>query len=127
VTTPSRRKGDRAEREAVELLAKLGLSARHRYGAGMRRRGNLIIGTAFVAQVRNLADDGGACAESAIDAKRQATTAGVAYSVGMARRRGGRWVVTMTPDTFAALAYALDERVDTASPKEGSSAGAQQR
>ena len=111
MTTPAKAKGDRAEREAVELLRSLGLHVRRRYGAGMPNdEADVLIGTVAVAQIRNLADYGRACHESALDAERQAATAGVAYGVGMARRRGGRFVVTMTPETFAAIAHAIDPR-----------------
>jgi hypothetical protein len=107
VTGAAKRKGDDAERQATDVLESVGLTARRRYGAGVTDDlGDLTIGAHVVVQVRNWDDFGRACIDSSVAAERQAVNAGVALGVGMARRRGGRFVITMTPATFAWLVHA---------------------
>jgi hypothetical protein len=108
VTGPAKRKGDKAEREALDLLRDLGLDVHRNDGAGRPDdEADLTIENLVAVQVRDRADFGRACAEAALDAERQAFEAGVAYGVGLVRRRGGRWVVTMTPATFVAICAVL--------------------
>jgi hypothetical protein len=117
VTSPAKRKGDNAEREAVELMRDLGLDVRRNYGAGRPDDvADLTVAGLVAIQVRNLGDFGRACAEAALDADRQALTAGVAYGVGLARRRGGRWTVTLTPETFAAMCAVLSTITERTKP-----------
>jgi hypothetical protein len=109
VTSPAKRKGDRAEREAVAMLTELGVDAHRRYGAGVvDDLGDLVLVDGLVvAQVRDWSDFGRACAEAACDAERQAATSGAPIGIGIVRRRGGRFLITMTPATFAWVAHAL--------------------
>jgi hypothetical protein len=111
VTGRSKRKGDDAEREALDVLRSLGLDVRRNYGAGRPDDvADLTVEGLVAIQVRNHADFGRACVEAALDADRQALTAGLGYGVGLVRRRGGRWTVTMTPATLAAICAVLASR-----------------
>ena len=109
MTAPSKVKGDKAEREAVELLRDTyELDVHRRFGAGQAAdSGDLVLGPHFVAQVKSWADFGRACLDAADGAADQARVAGLPYGIGLARRRGGRWVATMDLDTLAAIVRAL--------------------
>jgi hypothetical protein len=62
---------------------------------------------ALVVQVRNWRDVGRACFDGADAAQRQALAhSTAALGVALVRRRGGRWTVTMTPDTLVWLLHA---------------------
>jgi hypothetical protein len=109
MTGSAKRKGDDAERQAVELLGLLGIDAYRLFGAGrtddvadlVSRNGALVV------QVRNWRDVGRACFDGADAAELQAEhhpTA--ALGVALVRRRGGRWAVAMTPDTLVWLLHA---------------------
>jgi hypothetical protein len=109
MTAPSKRKGDDAERQAVELLASLGIDAYRLFGAGQTNDvGDLVSRNgALLVQVRNWQDVGRACFDGADAAQRQALAhPSAAVGVALVRRRGGRWAVTMTPHTMAYLLHA---------------------
>jgi hypothetical protein len=83
MTAPAKAKGDRAEREALQLLTELGLEAKRNYGAGRPDDvADLTIASLFAVQVRDRADFGRACAEAALDADRQALEAGAEAGAG---------------------------------------------
>jgi hypothetical protein len=67
MTAPAKRKGDKAEREIVDLLyGPYDLDVRRRFGAGQAAdSGDLILGPHFVAQVKSWADFGRACIDAA--------------------------------------------------------------
>jgi hypothetical protein len=109
MTAPSKRKGDDAERQAVELLASLGIEAFRLFGAGQTDDvGDLVSRNgALIVQVRSWQDVGRACFDGADAAERQALVhPTAALGVALVRRRGGRWAFTMTPDTLAWLLHA---------------------
>jgi hypothetical protein len=101
--------GDDADRQAVVLLASLGIDAYRRFGAGQDAAvGDLVSHNgALVVQVRKCRDAGRACFEGADAAYLQASRhPSTALGVALVRGRGGRWVVTMTPETMARLLHA---------------------
>jgi hypothetical protein len=109
VTGAAKRKGDDAERQAVGLLATLGIDAYRLFGAGQAEDvGDLVSRNgALIVQVRNRGDVGRACFDGADAAELQAQRhPTAAIGVALVRRRGGRWVVTMTPETMTWLLHA---------------------
>ncbi len=105
MTSPSKRKGDRAELEVERLLQEeLGLPARRKLGAGRKDDQGDIDGIPdTVIQVTAKADLARAIREKLPEVEQQRQRAGATYSAVFARRRGGEWVVVMTPSQWCAL------------------------
>ena len=105
VTHPSKRKGDSAELEVQGLLRDLlGVPARRALGAGRKDDIGDVTGIPnTVIQVVNYQDIGRAIREKLPEAERQREVAGVDFAATFVRRRGGGFVVVMTPEQFATL------------------------
>ncbi len=105
MTSPSKRKGDAAELEVQRLLQdELGLPARRALGAGRKDDIGDITGIPdTVIQVTARKDLAQAIREKLPEVEQQRQRAGARYSAVFARRRGGEWVVVMTPSQWCAL------------------------
>lgn len=101
----SKAKGDRAELEVQELLRqKLEVPARRALGAGRLDDVGDIHGVPdTVIQVANYIDLGRAVREKVPKCVDQQERAGAAFGATFVRRKGGGYLVVMTPDQFAAL------------------------
>ena len=105
-------KGDRAEREAAELLSKAtGYEVRRQLGAGrLDDIGDLDGIPETIVQVADWADKSAACLEKPREAEMQRWNAKAKYAASMIRWRGGQWRLVMTIDQFARLiSAAVDE------------------
>ncbi len=104
MTSSSKRKGDRAELEVQAILQdELGLG-RRKLGAGRSDDMGDIDGIPdTVIQVTARADLTQAIREKLPEVEQQRQRAGATYSAVFARRRGGEWVVVMTPSQWCAL------------------------
>jgi hypothetical protein len=107
MTAPAKRKGDRAEIEAAEILHDLtGFPVRRKLGAGRSDDvGDLdgIPGTVLQVAKRP-SDTLRAVREKPIAAERQRERAGATFAATLVRMRGGVWRVVMTPEQFATWA-----------------------
>jgi hypothetical protein len=105
VTSSAKRKGDRAELEVQAWFHdELGVPARRALGAGRKDDIGDIHGVPdTVIQVANYADLDRAVREKLPTLERQQKTAGAFFGAMFCRRRGGSYVVVMTPEQFAAL------------------------
>lgn len=110
MTNPSKLKGDRAEREAAQLLADLlGVDCRRKLGAGRTDDtgdldappGSCLDG--WVLEVKNYRDILAAIRDGLADAEREQSNSRSPFGAAMIRRPGGRWFVAMTPEQFAAV------------------------
>ncbi len=104
MTSPSKRKGDRAELEVQAILQnELGLG-RRKLGAGRTDDMGDIDGIpSTVIQCVAYKDIARAIREKLPEVEQQRQRAGASYSAVFARRRGGEWVVVMTPAMFCSL------------------------
>ncbi len=102
MTSPSKRKGDKAELEVQRLLQdELGLPVRRALGAGRKDDIGDISGVPDTCiQVVAYKDIARAIREKLPEVEQQRQRAGASYSAVFARRRGGEWVVVMTPEMF---------------------------
>ena len=105
MTSPSKRKGDTAELEAARILADLtGWPVRRKLGAGRADdTGDLYGVPQTVVQVKSYADTLRAIREALADLETQRANDGATFAAAMIRRRGGGWLVAMTPEHFATL------------------------
>lgn len=105
MSNPAKAKGDRAELEVQELLRDLlGVPARRALGAGRADDMGDITGVPDTCiQVANYTDIGRAIREKVDECPAQQERAGATFGACFIRRRGGRYLVAMTPDQFAAL------------------------
>ncbi len=105
MTSPSKRKGDKAELEVQRLLQdELGIPARRALGAGRKDDIGDITGIPdAVVQVTAKADLARAIREKLPEVEQQRKNAGARYSAVFCRRRGGEWVVVMSPEMFCSL------------------------
>lgn len=105
MTNSSKAKGDRAELEVQGILRDLlGVPARRALGAGRKDDVGDIHGVPdTVVSVANYADLDRAVREKLPDLERQRENAGASFAAMFCRRRGGSYVVVMTPGQFAAL------------------------
>lgn len=101
----SRNKGSRAELEVQGWLRDhLGVPARRALGAGRKDDVGDIHGIPeTVVSVANYADLDRAVREKLPDVGVQMGNAGARFGAMFCRRRGGSYVVVMTPEQFAAL------------------------
>lgn len=102
---PSKRKGDKAELEVQTILRDLtGLPIRRALGAGrLDDKGDIEGLTGTVVSVANYQDIGRAIREKLPDVDVQRQRAGATFGAMFVRRRGGGYVVCMTPEAFVAL------------------------
>ncbi len=105
MTSPSKRKGDRAEREVERLLQdELGVPARRALGAGRTDDMGDIDGVPdTVIQCVAYKDIARAIREKLPEVEQQRRRAGARYSAVFCRRRGGEWVVVMSPEMWCSL------------------------
>ena len=105
MTSPSKVKGDNAEREIAKLLSDLlGLPVRRKLGAGrFDDCGDLDGIPDTCAQVKNYRDVGRAIREAVDDLPTQVANAGATHGVAFIRRPGGRWLAVMDVPTWATL------------------------
>lgn len=100
---PSKAKGDKAELEVQELLRTLlGVPARRALGAGRKDDMGDITGVPdTVIQVANYASLTDAMRLKVDECPAQQERAGATFGACFLRRRGGKYVVAMTPEQFA--------------------------
>lgn len=105
MTGAAKRKGDKAEREAAELLHDLlGVPARRKLGAGRQDDTGDIDGVPDTCiQVASWSNVGAAVSQKPGECAEQQARMGAAFGATFCRIRGGRWVVALTPEQFAAL------------------------
>jgi hypothetical protein len=105
MANPSKRKGDRAELEIQGWFwNELGVKARRALGAGRKDDVGDIHGVPdTVISVANYADLDRAVRDKLPDLERQRENANATFAAMFVRRRGGHYVVVMTPEQFAAL------------------------
>lgn len=107
MVSPNKARGDRAEREAAELLANLlGVTVRRKLGAGRTNAaggdtGDLEGVPDHAIQVANWVDLATALRHKPAAAVEQAERAGVRHGVALIRLRGGDFRVCMTPLQWA--------------------------
>ncbi len=115
MTSPSKRKGNKAELEVQGMLREnLGVPARRALGAGRRDDVGDIDGVPDTAvQVANWADLDRAVRLKLPTLEHQMLNAGATHGALFCRRRGGSYVVVMTPEMwFALIREALDLKTD---------------
>ena len=112
MANPSKSRGDRAEREAAELLTLLlGLPIRRKLGAGrLDDQGDLDGLDGFALQVADWSDVGRAMREKPLGAERQRRNAQLPHAATLVRFRGGTWRLVLTPEQWARLVLALRVR-----------------
>jgi Holliday junction resolvase len=105
VTSSSKLKGDRAEREVERLLRdELGVPARRALGAGRKDDMGDITGVpGTVISVAAWADLDRAVNKKLPELAQQQIRAGADYAAMFCRRRGGSYVVVMTPEMWCAM------------------------
>lgn len=105
MTGRAKRKGDDAEREVQGILRDLlGVPARRALGAGRRDDIGDITGVPeLCVQVAAYADLSRAVREKLPELQVQQARMGATFAALFCRRRGGSYVVVMTPEQFAAL------------------------
>ena len=105
MTSPQKAKGDRAEREVAALLTDLlGVPARRKLGAGRADDMGDIDGVPDTCiQVAAYRDLARALREKVPACPVQQERMGASFGACFLRRPGGRYVVAMTPEQFAAL------------------------
>lgn len=105
MTSSSKRKGDNAELEVQTLLREeLGVPARRVLGAGRTDdRGDIEGVPDTVVQVAAWSDLDRAVREKLPEVARQQANAGATHGALFCRRRGGHYVVVMTPEAWCAL------------------------
>jgi hypothetical protein len=106
VTSPAKRKGDVAQREAAAVLSDLlGYPIRRKLGAGrFDDVGDLDGIPQTTVQVAAWSDALRAIRQKPLDAERQRERAGSMFCGTVVRLRGGVWRVVLTPEQFATWA-----------------------
>jgi hypothetical protein len=102
-------RGDRAEREAAELLTLLlGVPIRRKLGAGRKDDvGDLDGLSGFVLQVADWKDTARAAREKPAAAELQRSNASEPHAATLVRFRGGCWRVVLTPEQWARMVLLL--------------------
>ena len=105
MSNPQKRKGDRAELEVQAMFQdQLGVPARRALGAGRKDDIGDIHGVPNTCiQVANYASLDRAVREKLSAVERQQVNGGMDFGALFCRRRGGQFVVVMTPAMFFAL------------------------
>lgn len=111
MSNPAKNRGDRAEREAAELLSQLlDLPIRRKLGAGRKDdEGDLEGLPGFALQVVDWKDIMSALRQKPLGAEQQRINAKAPHAATLMRMRGGQWRVVMTAPQFAALVKALQK------------------
>lgn len=104
MTSPSKRKGDKAELELQGILRRhLGVPARRALGAGRKDDIGDITGLpGTVIQVASYTDLVRAVREKVPECVRQQEVAGVQFGATFVRRYGGQWIVVQTVPQWCA-------------------------
>jgi hypothetical protein len=102
---PAKDRGDRAEREVQGILRDLlGLAARRKLGAGRHDDTGDIDGLeSTVIQVANWGDLSRCVREKLPETEAQRLRAGAKFAALFCRRRGGSYVVVLTPEQWALM------------------------
>jgi len=105
VTGPAKKKGDAAEREVATLLNDLlGVPARRKLGAGRADDMGDIDGVPDTCvQVADWRDTNEVLRQKVPACAKQQERMGASFGATFLRRRGGSYIVAMTPEQFAAL------------------------
>jgi hypothetical protein len=105
VTHSSKRKGDKAELEVQGLLRDLlGVPARRKLGAGRTDdMGDIDNVPDTCISVANWASLDRAVREKLPELEQQQARSGATFAAMFCRRRGGKYVVVLTPEAFATL------------------------
>jgi hypothetical protein len=107
MTSSSKAKGDKGERECAALLADLlGVPARRKLGAGRQDDAGDIDGVPDTTiQVCSRATDvvSVGVVRKPVEVDQQARNAGTTHAATFLRVRGGTWRVVLTPDQWATL------------------------
>ena len=108
MSNPQKRKGDKAEREAAELLTEVtGFDCQRNLSAGIPGDVGDIHGVPnFVIQVADWKDKSQACLVKPREVEVQRENAGVDFVASMVRFRGGQWRMVLTPEQFNTLLQA---------------------
>ena len=108
MSNPQKRKGDKAEREAAELLTEVtGFDCQRNLSAGIPGDVGDIHGVPnCVIQVADWKDKNRACLVKPGEVETQRQNADVDFAASMVRFRGGEWRVVLTPEQFNALLQA---------------------
>ena len=108
MSNPKKRKGDKAEREAAELLTEVtGFDCQRNLSAGIPGDVGDIHGVPnCVIQVCDWAAKNKACLVKPREVEVQRENAGVDFVVSMVRFRGGQWRMVLTPEQFNTLLQA---------------------
>lgn len=103
MTGPGKRKGDRAELEACELINDLtGAPARRKLGAGRQDDQGDVDGIPDTCiQIANWKDTARALREKPRECELQQHNAGATFGATFIRLRGGEWRVVLTPEQWA--------------------------
>lgn len=103
MSSPSKAKGDRAERELAALLSdQLGVTVRRKLGAGRKDdMGDLEGLRMTVVQVADRKDVADTVRHKPVEAERQRRNADEPFAVTFVRLRGGEWRAVMTVEQFA--------------------------
>lgn len=106
MSNPAKRKGDAAEREVAAHIADLlGVPARRKLGAGRLDDIGDIDGVPdTVIQVANYTDLTRAVREKVPACVTQQERAAATFGATFLRRRGGKWLVVLTPEQWATYA-----------------------
>lgn len=103
MSNPQKAKGDRAELEVERLIRDLtGFPARRKLGAGRADDMGDIDGVPeTVIQVANYSDLVRGIREKVPGCVEQQARAGATFGATFLRRRGGQWIVVLTPEQWA--------------------------
>ena len=108
MSNPQKRKGDKAEREAAELLTEVtGFECKRNLSAGIPGDVGDIYGIPnCVIQVCDWKDKSRACLVKPREVETQRENARVDFATTMVRFRGGQWRHVLTPEQFNTLLQA---------------------
>ena len=106
MTSPSKSKGDRAEREIAAILSDhFGVTVRRKLGAGRTDdEGDLEGIPGWCLEVKDYADVLRGLREGLDDCTAEQANSGLPFGAAFIRRRGGRWFVAMTVEQFCTIA-----------------------
>jgi hypothetical protein len=105
MTSPQKRKGDSAEREAAAILTDLlGYQVRRKLGAGRTDdEGDLEGLPHTTVEVKNYRDITRAINKGLADSVKEQANAGTTFGAAMIRRPGANYFIALTMDQFATL------------------------
>ena len=108
MSNPQKRKGDKAEREAAELLTEVtGFECQRNRSAGSPGDVGDIYGIPNgVIQICDGKDKSKACLVKPREVETQRENAGVDFVASMVRFRGGQWRIVLAPEQFNTLLQA---------------------